>query len=380
MKIFWYWPHPHGVMNPEACELVRRGHDLTVQTQRSFAGRLLPVEDFGYPVVRDLPEVGRVRGRKVRGRLFRQVQLAQRQCLKIIGIVRSSPDVVHFQLLEDNVDWLTIRLIRLLTHARLVGVVHDVRPHVATLPPGLESLLLRLMYRDGCLHQILVYHDALRDELVNEFGVDPSRIVVIPLPVYRGDIPKRSSVVGRLQVLFLGTLRENKGLAVLVDAISSTPAMENVQYVIAGRGSDHLEDMVRDLAARRPDVVAEVGRYSEGRKRQLLVESDLLVLPYTSFHSQSAVLADGYSYGIPLLVTDVGAIGPTVRNDESGWVVPPNDSAALRNMIDYVLKSPEDYRRKVAGVERAGLQHSPALIVDGLEEAYGWIDTSEGEL
>jgi glycosyltransferase involved in cell wall biosynthesis len=54
-----------------------------------------------------------------------------------------------------------------------------------------------------------------------------------------------------------------------------------------------------------------------------------VVLPYTSFASQSAVLQDAYAHHVPLIVSDVGALGETVHEDRSGWVVAPGDVSGL---------------------------------------------------
>ena len=45
------------------------------------------------------------------------------------------------------------------------------------------------------------------------------------------------------------------------------------------------------------------------------------------------MLFDAYECGVPVVVTDVGAIGPTVRADGSGWVVPPDDAHAFAEAV-----------------------------------------------
>jgi glycosyltransferase involved in cell wall biosynthesis len=65
--------------------------------------------------------------------------------------------------------------------------------------------------------------------------------------------------------------------------------------------------------------------------------ANVIVLPYTRFHSQSGVLADAYTYRLPLVVTDVGAIGPTVREDRTGEVALPGSATGLAQAIARVL-------------------------------------------
>ena len=57
-------------------------------------------------------------------------------------------------------------------------------------------------------------------------------------------------------------------------------------------------------------------------------EAAVVVLPYREIES-SGVLATALGHGRPVVVTDVGSLGETVREFEAGAVVPPEDTAAL---------------------------------------------------
>jgi glycosyltransferase involved in cell wall biosynthesis len=73
----------------------------------------------------------------------------------------------------------------------------------------------------------------------------------------------------------------------------------------------------------------ELGYATARHKSELHATADLMVLPYTSFASQSAVLQDAYAHRLPVVVSDVGALGETIREDRTGWVVPPGDASQL---------------------------------------------------
>ncbi len=61
-----------------------------------------------------------------------------------------------------------------------------------------------------------------------------------------------------------------------------------------------------------PACDSEIGFATLERKRQLLSDASLVVMPYTEFASQSGVLHDAYSHGRPVVVTEVGALGDSV--------------------------------------------------------------------
>lgn len=62
---------------------------------------------------------------------------------------------------------------------------------------------------------------------------------------------------------------------------------------------------------------------------QLFREAWGVVLPYETFSSQSGGLHDASGHGRPVVVTDVGALGATVRHDGTGAVVTVDDAEAL---------------------------------------------------
>ncbi len=130
-------------------------------------------------------------------------------------------------------------------------------------------------------------------------------------------------------ILLFGALRGNKGVDVLLDAAVMLERRLEAEIVIAGHGSSLIEASTLGRASTLANVRVELGFVSQQRKRELFSDASCVVLPYTEFHSQSGVLADAYSYRVPLVVTDVGAMGPTVREDGTGVVVPPGDPEAL---------------------------------------------------
>ena len=69
----------------------------------------------------------------------------------------------------------------------------------------------------------------------------------------------------------------------------------------------------------------------------------VLVLPYIGA-TQSALIAAAYSFGMPVIVSDSGALAEYVVPGETGWVVPEGDSAALAAALREALSDPERTR------------------------------------
>ena len=362
MRIYWYWPHPHREASRLALAVLRAGDSLTVEALRSFRGeKFLSIS--AYDVVRDLPDPApiqrtfRLPGR--RARLVLSRSFARHR------LIARGFDVAHIEMLVYQTDWADLALLR--RRLPLVSIVHDVRPHVSSFRPRLETQLLKRTYRHA--GDIIVFHDVLRDELTNDFAVGRDRVHVLPLPLDARDRrdptctrPERSTF------LFFGTLRQNKGLPVLVDALRALNPLDDVCFVIAGEGDQALYAWLRSQLESLANVRLELGPLPRVRKRQLFSEASWVLLPYSRFHSQSGVLADAYAYRVPVIASDVGALGPSVRNDDVGLVVPPGDPESLAQaIIDAASRSPEHFAERISA---AAWRHDYSNVGPQVREVY----------
>ena len=66
--------------------------------------------------------------------------------------------------------------------------------------------------------------------------------------------------------------------------------------------------------------------------------ADVLILPYAHVF-QSGVLFLGYSFGLPAIAADVGALKEEIVEGETGFVFKPRDSADLARKIDKYFNS-----------------------------------------
>lgn len=328
MRIFWYWPF----VRPEELDWARavaeQGHELVVQTiDREAAPKPRPGDVID--VRNDLPDVDRsVTGPRwlaSRGRTYIDRALVRRRSARAGDF-----DVVHYHYPNRFTDgWSRPPGLWVLS-------VHDVFPHQSRLGDAIERRVLGRLYRrpDG----LIVHHEWIRDELIDQFGIDKSRIRIVPHQVFPVDDPCQRSIPddGPPIVLFFGALRQNKGLDVLLEAMRSLPE-DSFRLHIAGRGDASLEQMAAEAAASMPNVTAEVGFVTPGRKAELFRRCSVVALPYTSFTSQSGVLHDAYGHWRPVVVTDVGAVGPTVRHDGTGAVVTRADPALIADAMQSMV-------------------------------------------
>jgi glycosyltransferase involved in cell wall biosynthesis len=250
--------------------------------------------------------------------------------LTLLRIIRRyKPDIIHV-LQEKNV-WLNL-LMPFLGNVPVVTTVHDVEYHPGdTTSQNVPCWCPRLFIRQS--DAIIVHGAGLARQAKTAFRKAAADVHVmrhLALPFYAGlasriDLHREED--REITVLFYGRIQMYKGIHVLIDAAPHVAsAVRNVKFVIAGR-SDHLT---------RPILMKATAPYYDLRDRfvpdaetaALFAAADIVALPYIEA-SQSGVLAIAYTFGLPVVASDVGELGAAVERDETGLVIPPADPDVL---------------------------------------------------
>lgn len=289
--------------------------------------------------------------------------------------IKSSPcEGVHFQ---EYTPWLAPRHFRLLKAwgKRLFFTVHNIYPH--KYPAGMPKAFYpiynswnRAAWR--LCDALFVHTDDLREHLSAFLGEGHPPIFVVPHGVwgYPGSAAVSSEErVLRRHLLFFGVIRPNKGLHILLRAMER---LTDCTLTVAGvpqepRYQEQIRTLVKQLP---PDRVELIERFvEEDEVVRLFDRSSLVVLPYTSFAAQSGVLHEALAFGLPVVATDVGALGKSVRHWSIGQVVPPNDDAALAAAIREIL-TPRRYVEAGRAVGRVRDDLSWTRAAEATIEAY----------
>jgi glycosyltransferase involved in cell wall biosynthesis len=371
VDVYWYWPFLRREELVLAEGFVRPGDRLVVHTTPRPTDPITATSD-AYVVRDTVPAVANVDERTVRWAASRARTYTDRVAARSRAIAVGAYDVAHLIYLNPFTDAFDLR--GLARQVPLVSSVHDVVPHQSRVPEPVERRLLQAQYDHAGM--LVVHHDAVRRRLLAEFSVDPDRVVMVPLPitVEPTATATATATAGRaarpVTVLFFGTFRRNKGVDVLLAAIGSLRGETDARFHFAGRGFPDVEATVTDAAARDDRITVELGYATAERKRALYAAADLVVLPYTSFASQSAVLQDAYAHHVPLVVSDVGALGETVREDASGWVVPPGDAAPLAESLLTAIRDAGARAGAAGAMARVAAARTPELVGAQLRAVY----------
>lgn len=287
--------------------------------------------------------------------------------------VRQNADGVHYQ---GYTPWLIPRHFRLLkSWGKLTFLsIHNIYPH--TYYPLVPRSLQHSWDKAAMLRYdaLLVHTEDLKESLIDFLGKRHPPIFVTPHGVWDATagadaLPADKKRIGKRRLLFFGVIRPNKGLHVLLRAMKRLP---DCTLVVAGESEDaRYQKQVRTLMDQLPAGRMEyIDRFiGDDEIPDLFLGSSVVVLPYTSFSAQSGVLHDALAYGLPVVATDVGALGESVRRWGIGRVVPTDDDEALAGAIRELLK-PQSYQEASQAAVRVREDFSWARTAEATIEAY----------
>jgi glycosyltransferase involved in cell wall biosynthesis len=130
-------------------------------------------------------------------------------------------------------------------------------------------------------------------------------------------------------VLFFGVIRKNKGLELLLDSFEiAAKKDERLKLVIAGAPQNkelsiYYSNMIAKNKARSRIIYH--GRFIPSKAVACyFAAADIIALPYkTIYHSGVVHLA--YSFGVPVLSTNVGDFTETITDGLNGYILEKND-------------------------------------------------------
>ena len=218
---------------------------------------------------------------------------------------------------------------------RLIYICDNIIPHEKK--PG-EVLLTKLGLRfvDGFIAQSA----SVRRDLLS---MRPDALYMdIPHPVYtifpeaisKTDARRKLRISEKSVILYFGFIRAYKGLKYLIQAMPGILEKINVRCVICGEfyeGRDETFSLIHELGLDSHVTVED--RFTPNEMvNQFFCAADLVVLPYVTA-TQSGVVQVAYHYNRPVVVTRVGGLPEVVLEGKTGYVIPPENPAALQDAV-----------------------------------------------
>jgi len=179
---------------------------------------------------------------------------------------------------------------------------------------------------------------ACNTDVAQHVAVPGARVSLLPhgVDLTRFGPRPHSKNDGRLRILAVGRFVEKKGFPTLLDAVARLQVPAVLRIVGTGVGQVSMEESIErhDLG----ETVELVGRRSHLELPDEYAWADVVAVPSVVDRNGDRdglpnVTLEAMACRRPLVVSDVSALGATVRAAGSGLVVPPRDPAALAEAL-----------------------------------------------
>jgi glycosyltransferase involved in cell wall biosynthesis len=245
----------------------------------------------------------------------------------------------------------------------LIATIHhpitfDRRIDIANAPTLRKKLSLRRWYGfvrmqmkvARQLPKILTVSESSRRDIVTDFGVEPSRLEVIPLGVDDVFVPPTAPRVPGRIVAMASADAPMKGIATLLEAFAKLRTERDVELLLVTtlKPGGRTERLIDELGI--VDHVTFVNGISDAELVDVMGSAEVACVP-SLYEGFSLPTAELMACATPLVVSRAGAIPEVVGDDGAcATLVTPGDVGELEAAIEELLDDPE--RRQAMG--RAG--------------------------
>ncbi len=205
-------------------------------------------------------------------------------------------------------------------------------------------------------------------DIHTQMGISAERIRTIPHGIdVPADLPPRVAH-DDFHIGYVGGIAWQKGIDVLIEAMNRFSAEVPVRLTVVGDMgafpdyADHLRQM-----ATHPGINF-VGRIPHEHLWQTLADMDVVVVPTLWYETSSLIVQEAHAAGVPVVASQIGALGEKVRDGMDGRFFPVGDAAALFDILQELAGNSAEMERLRAGI---GPVRTLSEHVDDIEALYG---------
>lgn len=301
--------------------------------------------------------------------------LSQIRLLFILS--RNKPDIIHFQWFKiPHLDYVLLKIIKLLSpKSKIIYTAHNILPHdTGNKYKKIYKKIYNLV--DG----IIVHTKDSKAELFDHFNIKKTKIKVIPHGLLELDYNKiktkkiadefvdSNKLYDKLILGFLGIIRKNKGIDLLLDVLENDDYFKNnknITFIIAGSCDNQRLNKRLQKISDFNNVIIDIRFLPIDNFAAYLKISDIILLPYTNI-SQSGVLLSVLAEEKPVIVSNRGGLTDPFEIGKIGWIIEPT-----KNNLDKVLKTVINNQKDVKEIKK------DKKLWKKIKEYYSWKDIGE---
>jgi D-inositol-3-phosphate glycosyltransferase len=273
----------------------------------------------------------------------------------VLYTATAKPTIFHI-LWNNKIE--TFDRVPLMLYYKLLGkktllTVHNVNTRERDSSDSwLNRQTLKIQYR--LVDHLFVHTERMKREIMAQFDVPGAKISVIPFGI-NNSVPDTDLSPGRARqrlgisekdrtILFFGNIAPYKGLEYLIEAFRLIMTKGgNYRLIIAGQPKNcksywKMIEASLDRCVDHDRILRKIQFIPDAETEVYFKAADVVALPYRHIF-QSGVLSLSYSFGVPVIASDVGALREEIIEGKTGFVCKAEDSTDLAMVIEKYFTS-----------------------------------------
>ena len=240
-----------------------------------------------------------------------------------------------------------------------------------TLGCEIKGIGLIGQWQEKRLRQQLKLPDSMQVAVIPDGGEPPDQPMDKVAARRKLGISVRSGAV----LLFFGTIRRDKGIEHLFEAVARLPN-EELSLLIVGNPQEYTAEAIWDLIERwdiKAKVTTRLGYVPEPDIAGYFYACDALVLPYNKLYTGGSgpLMKGACMHRRPSIVSDVSEMGRLVKEYGIGILAKPEDSVDLANKIRQFVHLPQADKEAMGGrAQKLAHNHTWEKMAKAYTELY----------
>ncbi|NML37263.1 glycosyltransferase family 4 protein [Chitinophaga sp. G-6-1-13] len=183
-------------------------------------------------------------------------------------------------------------------------------------------------------------------EVMLRNGLPQQQLKILPLGIVMSSKSFPAPAQRPLKFFYTGRICYSKGIHVLLAAFSLIKSDCELHMIGSERRKTAVGYMNRLKRRYRKDKrIYWYGHIKQEQLPVLMADFHVMVHPAIGLEVYGLAIAEALSLGKPVLASRCGGAEMQITSDINGWLVPPNDIAALKSKMEFLCHHPEVINR-----------------------------------
>lgn len=217
----------------------------------------------------------------------------------------------------------------------------------STIGKKFKTWLAKAIIRWGCFSRILILDEILYNFVKRDISDCHTQLCLCPDPIESVQfhekvsfrkiygIPADAKILG-----CFGVIHERKGIDLLVRAFLQYKAAETEYLLLVGKHSSNIKKMLAGIGAH--SNIISIDRFVDDAELLSAINAaDVIAATYRCHVGSASMVIRAAAAGKPILGSDFGWVGHTIRKYELGYVCDVEDEHSLLKGMSWAFNRPE---------------------------------------